>query len=266
MRKNILVTFLVLLFVGLAIMVGMIAFLLGRQTRAMPIPAGITPAAMAPEKTTPTPVQPPPLITNTPTPTPTSTPTIGPTPTPTNTPTLTPTPTNTPTPTPTPIVVITHVNALGRLETTEFAMQTVVDLQNDPGNLWEQIVGSDKLMLVAEGEVVAGFDLDKVDEADIVVNGASVKITLPPPEILYSRIDNERTYVYERKTGLLVKPDATLESRARLVAEQALLDWAIQRNIYESAEKYGRVQMENLLRSLGFTDITIEVEKGESGL
>ncbi|MBN1219983.1 MAG: DUF4230 domain-containing protein [Anaerolineae bacterium] len=262
-QKGALITFLILLVVGLAIIIGMVAFLLGRQAgTATEAETQKTPTEITTVSPKPPLAQPPPVVTNTPTVKPSPTPTIGPTPTPTPTNTPTPTPTDTPTPTPTPIVVITHVNALGRLETAEFAMRTVIDLEKDPSNLWEKLVGSDKLMLIAEGEVAAGFDLANVDPTDIEVDGTSVKITLPPPEILYSRIDNERTQVYERKTGLLVKPDQTLESRARQLAEEALVDWAIQRGIYEKAETYGKVQIENLLRSLGFTDITIEVEKG----
>jgi len=140
-------------------------------------------------------------------------------------------------------------------------MRTVVDLQNDPSNLWQQLVGSDKLMLVAEGEVVAGFDFEKIRPADISVAGTSVTIILPAPEILYSRIDNEKTQVYERQTGLFVAPDLTLEGRARQLAEEALVDWAIERDIFEQANRDGRLQIENLLRSLGFTDIIIEVRE-----
>jgi hypothetical protein len=258
-RKRVLIALLIIFFLSLATIISIITFQLGQHTGVTtkaekddlrPIAVASPTAALS---TTPLPV----IVTNTPTNTPTPTPTLGPTATPT------PTPTDTPTPTPTPIVVITHINALGRLETTEFAMHTVVDLEKDPSNLWEQIVGSDKLLLVAEGEVVAGFDLDKVSRQDIIVQGTTVKIILPSPEIFYSRIDNERTYVYERKTGLLVKPDQTLESRARLLAEQSLVDWAIERGIYEKAESYGRLQIENLLRSLGFTQITIEVSESE---
>ena len=262
-RKGILIALLFLLFVGLAVVISVITFQLGQQTEATNTgePEALTPIAVASTVTRPSTVQPPPIVTNTSTRTPSPTPTLSPTASPTSTPTHTSTPT--PTPTPTPIVVITHVNALGRLETAEFAMQTVIDLENDPSNLWEQLVGTDKLMLVAEGEVVAGFDLNKVHKDDIIVDGTTVKIILPPPEILHSRIDNERTYVYERKTGLLVKPDQTLESRARLLAEQALVDWAIKRDIHKKAEEYGRIQIENLLRSLGFTKITIEIEESE---
>lgn len=266
-RKGVYIALLVLLFVGLTIIISLAAFLIGRQAGTTIAEQG-TPI-FVPTNSTPTDGgslangsstdgrQAPVYVTNTPTVTPSPTPTVGPT----NT--ATPTPTNTPTPTPTPIVVITHINALGRLETTEFAMQTVVNLENEPGNFWEQLVGSDKLLLVAEGEVVAGFDLSKVSDEDIVVQGTTVTMNLPVPEILNSRIDNERTYVIERDTGFLVKPDQTLESRARQIAEQSLTDWALEHDIIEKAEQYGRIQIENLLRSLGFTTIIINVKESE---
>ena len=104
----------------------------------------------------------PSVQTKTPTPTSTTTATPGPTRTPTSTPTPTPTSTPTPTPTPTPIVVITGIHALGRLETAQYVMQTIVDLEKEPTSIWQQAFGTDKLLLVAEGEVVAGFDLTKV--------------------------------------------------------------------------------------------------------
>jgi hypothetical protein len=247
----------VVLFALLAAAVGVIAFQWGQQSSSVASQEKIGETVTSTPRATSTPVAPPRIVTNTPSATsmPTATSTASPTPTPTNTPTATPSPT--------PIVVITHVNALGRLETTEFAMRTVVDLENEPNSLWQNIFGTDKLMLVAEGEVVAGFDLDKVKKEDIIVQGAKVAITLPAPEILYSRIDNERTYVYERETGLLVAPDSTLESRARQIAEESLVDWALQRNIYGKAQSAGRTRIENLLRSLGFTEIVIKVRGQE---
>jgi hypothetical protein len=231
----------------LAGVIGVTAYQLGQRSR---------PEIAATFTVTPTTV-PPKIITNTST----ATATASPTGTVTATPTASPT--STPTPTPTPIVVITHIKELGKLETTEYAMRTVIDLGNEPDGWWQKLVGSDQVMLVAEGEVVAGFDLTKISPDDIAVQGNQVAITLPAPEILYSRIDNERTQVYERKTGLFVTPDKGLESRARQTAETALLDWATQRGIFAKAEQAGRAQIESLLHSLGFTEVTITVKKRE---
>lgn len=197
---------------------------------------------------------------------PTARPTQTPTPTATPTPTITPSPTATPlptsTPTPTPIAVITGINAFGRLETVQYTMRDIVRIEDEPAGLLERL-SRDRLMLIAEGEVVAGFDLTKVTEDDIVVLGTTVLIFLPPPEILYSRIDNEGTYVYERETGILRRPDPDLETTARRLAEAQLVSWALERDILDRAEETGVIYMENFLRSLGFTQVTVEVRPVE---
>jgi len=203
------------------------------------------------------------IHTKTPTSTPLPTATPGPTHTPTSTSTPTPTSTSTPTPTPTPRIFNPELRALGRLETAQYVMQVIIDLEREPGNIWQQVFGTDQLLLIAEGQVVAGFDLTKVKDDDIVVRGTSVSLTLPPPEILYHGVDENKTYVYERKTGILVPPDETLETEARRLAQQAVLDWALEHQAYEKAEEFGTLYLESFLRSLGFTQVDIEVEDGE---
>lgn len=230
--------------------IGIGGFVIGRTIGAIASP---TPA---PSSTRPFPV----LHTATPTPRPTKTTTPFPTGTPTATPTFTPTPTSTPTPTPTPRVIITEIKSLGRLETTKYILQTVIDLEREPTNIWEQIFGTDKLLLVAGGEIVAGFDLARVEKADITVQGDNVIILLPAPEILYTKIDNDQTYVYERTTGLFREPDPRIEGEARQLAERAMLARALEGEILRQAEASGRLQIEALLRSLGFTEVTIVVQ------
>jgi len=192
--------------------------------------------------------------------TPTTTP--GPSRTPVATPTLTPT--STPTPTPTPRVIVNNINALGRLETIQYVMQVIIDLEDQPGDIWEQIAGIDKLLLIATGEVVAGFDMRQVTPSNILVRGDKVTITLPQPKIFYSRVDNEKTYIYERQAGLLRRPDPNLETEARRLAERALLEWAKDHQIIAKAEEMGRLYLDSFLRALGFTDITITTQRSSS--
>ena len=244
---------LIVIAVAIAIVVALVSlgsFLVGRKLGSLSSPVS-----------TPSPTRPFPVLhTATSTVRPTRTGTPPPTGTPTPTPTSTPTPTFTPTPTPTPRVIITEVKALGRLETTKYLLETVIDLEREPANIWEQIFGTDKLLLVAAGEVVAGFDLTQVDQADITVQGNNVMLILPPPEILYTKVDNERTYVYERTTGLFRTPDPRIESEARQLAEKAMLDRALDGEILLQTEANGRLQLEAFLRSLGFTEIVIIVQ------
>ena len=140
-------------------------------------------------------------------------------------------------------------------------LSTIIDLKREPVNVWEEIFGADSLLLLAEGEVVAGIDMTQVNKQDIVVRGDHVSITLPAPAILYSKLDNNRTYVYERMTGLLRKPDIELEGEARQLAEQAMIDRALQGEILKQAEANARMQIEAFLRVLGFTDIVIVIRE-----
>jgi hypothetical protein len=199
------------------------------------------------------------IHTATPTAKPTQTLTPYPTGTPTHTPTPTATMTPTPTPTPTPRVITLEIRSLGQLETAKFLMQTVIDRERAPSTLWDKVLGTDKLLLVVEGQVVAGFDMTQIDQEDIIVAGDQVTITLPPAKILYSKVNNDKTYVYERKTGLLRKPDKDIESEARTLGEQAMLDHALQGEILKQAEASGRLQVEAFLHLLGFTQITVNI-------
>lgn len=160
-------------------------------------------------------------------------------------------------------MVDSKIRALGRLETTQYVMQVIIDLEREPGNLWQQAFGTDKLLLVAEGQVVAGFDLTKIKAGDIVVQGTSVSLRLPAPEILYYGVDEDKTYVYERRTGFLVSPDVTIETEARRLAQEELVNWALEHQAFQKAEESGVFYLESFLRSLGFTDIQIEVQDVE---
>ena len=247
-----LIVAIVVVALGLMTAAAISSFYLGKQVTSRLGSTSIPTATMAfPELRTSTPTI---VATETGTPLPTGTPT--------KTPTPTATPTFTPTPTPTPRVIITEVKALGRLETSKYMMSTIIDLKREPATVWEQIFGADSLLLLAEGEVVAGIDMTQITTQDTVVQGDYVSITLPKPEILYSKVDNNRTYVYERMTGLFVRPDIELEGEARRLAEDAMVKRALEGDILRQAEVNARMQVEAFLRALGFTDIVIVV-RGE---
>lgn len=213
---------------------------------------GATPSAMAGQPSAGE-------VSSTSSPTATNTYTPVPTAIPTNTPTPRPTSTPTPTPTPTPIISLRQVNELGRYESMQFVVQTVIDLAREPNNLWERICGSDQLLLVAGGEVIAGFDLSKVRPGDVQVTGRSLRLQLPPAEIFSYFVREDQTYVYLRNTGLLCSPDPNLETDARRQAEQRLLDYAMAQGILSRAEKAGLNQLRAFFRDLGFERVELTI-------
>jgi hypothetical protein len=195
--------------------------------------------------------------------------TVRPTRTPTVTagpsPTATFTPRPTATATPTPITNVITIRALGRLETMQYVMQTVVDIENERDTMWERIFGTDKLLLIATGEATAGFDLDKLKPSDLLVDRRSVTLTLPQPEVFSYFVDEKGTYVYQRITGVFIPMDPELETRARQMAVERLRDWALAHDILGKAEAAGVARMESFLRSLGFTSVTVVVQHAVPG-
>ncbi len=199
------------------------------------------------------------IPTSTPAPWPTRKPTRTPTPTAIPTATATTAPAPTATPTPTPRLTLSKITALGRIETVEYAMQVVVDMKQDPTGLWQRLFGADRLLLVAGGEVVAGFDMTTIRESDIQIDGDAVILTLPAPEVLHTRVDNKETFVQQRNTGLLVPFDIDLESEARARAEQEMLAWAMAHDLLAKAEENGKLWFENFLTRLGFAAVEVRV-------
>jgi hypothetical protein len=152
--------------------------------------------------------------------------------------------------------VISSVRALSKLETVHYEMEKVVSGEST-GPL-PDFLTSDKILLVAHGQVVAGIDLSKIEPGDITVEGETVTITLPEPEILYSRLDNDKTYVYDRQTGIFSKPDPNLETQIRQAAEEQIKLAAIEDGILAKAIANGEQVVRTLITGLGYKDVEFE--------
>lgn len=160
-------------------------------------------------------------------------------------------------PTPTivadPVTVIRQVRSLSRLETASFTIEKVITAQSGEGPLG--FLFQDKLLLVAQGEVIAGVDLERLGDGDVQVAGSSVFITLPASEIFSATLNNDRTYVYNRQTGLLGQ-QVDLETLARQEAESAILQAALDEGILNMAQDNAEQVIQKLLEALGFAQVT----------
>ena len=157
--------------------------------------------------------------------------------------------------------VIKELRSLNRLETASFTLEKVIDA-GTTGNRFQELLFGDRLLLIAHGEVIAGFDFATLEKEDVIVSGDSLKITLPPPTILITKLDSDQTRVYDRKTGILSRGDKDLESAARLEAETIITRAACTGGILEEASKNARLQLTTLFKSVGFTTVTIVTPVG----
>jgi hypothetical protein len=152
--------------------------------------------------------------------------------------------------------VVEKVRRLSRLETVVYSIDKVVEGQRENVLLPSFLTG-DKLLLIAHGEVIAGIDLGQLKAGDVSVGGDTVRIHLPAPQILATRLDNQHTRVYSRTTGLLVAADPNLESQVRQAAEQQITQAAISDNILDKARQNAQASVTTLLYGLGFHQVQV---------
>jgi hypothetical protein len=77
---------------------------------------------------------------------------------------------------------------------------------------------------------------------------------LPPAEVFVATLDNSRTYVYDRRTGV-AGMNMQLETAARQEAERLMLQAAIENGLLEKAEENARDVLHSMLLSLGFKHV-----------
>jgi hypothetical protein len=151
------------------------------------------------------------------------------------------------------------VQALARLESVEYHMERVIDLKQRQDRLFGLLQADDAILLVAAGDVVAGVDLTKLHDGDVIVEKRArhVQLRVPPPEILSVRIDNDRTYVHTRKTDLLAQRNEQIETRARQIAESTIRQAALDTGILERAQSGATHTLTMLARTFDYDRVDV---------
>ena len=155
---------------------------------------------------------------------------------------------------PDPVTIIRDIRSLARLETIQYTVEKVIQAETPAGGIFARLFG-DKLIFVAHGKVIAGIDLQRITPDDLAVKGGVLYMTLPAPEIFITALDNEKSYVYDRETGLLTKGDTQLESSARQAAEEEITRAALEDGILEQALVNAETYLYRLLGQLGYQEV-----------
>ena len=157
----------------------------------------------------------------------------------------------TPTVIPDPVTIVHKVQRLARLETVQYTVEKVITAESGQEGVLAPLFG-DRLLFVAHGVVIAGVDLGQLEADDLWVEDGVLYVRLPQPEVFVATLDNEKSYVYDRETGLLTKGQVDLETVARQAAEQAILQAALEDGILEQAQANAEVFLERLFAQLGY--------------
>ena len=119
-----------------------------------------------------------------------------------------------------------------------------------------RLTGNDDFVIICKGRVRAGYDFTKMGPDDFSVSGDTLRLTLPPVEILdvvinptdYELFAGHRTH--EETVGLV------LQAKQRLRAD------AIRAGILDQAELSAESALRRLLASMGYREVVLTFRKG----
>jgi hypothetical protein len=163
-------------------------------------------------------------------------------------------------PTPTiiadPATYIKEIRALARLETIQYSVEKVITGETG-GGTFSTLFG-DKILFVGHGIVVAGIDMEKLQPENMSYQNGVLTVKLPPAEVFISTLDNNKSYVYDRQTGLLTKPDPNLETLVRQKAEEEIQKAALEDGILDHAQTNAEAYLLKFFAALGFPNTVFQ--------
>ena len=152
--------------------------------------------------------------------------------------------------------VVKEIQSLSELVSVKYTVQKVIGLEQK-----KTPVGTEKLLLIVQAEVLAGVDLSAISSGAMKVSPAGeIRIALPQPRILHIVIDDKQTKVWDRQITWWtpwVSADPDLERQARLAAVKSVEQAALDMGILDQARRDAELAIRNLLLTLGAKSVAI---------
>jgi hypothetical protein len=157
------------------------------------------------------------------------------------------------------VVSIEEIRQAAELATVKYTLSTDITSTRVPDDIRQLFGVKEEIVLIAYGEVAAGFDLGELEETDLWTDGTRVQLHLPAPKILYTRLDNERTHVVYYNKSWFIDHDVNLEGQARQEAEHTIQQAALEGEVLQRAGEYGQLFFANWFYSMGFTEVQVVI-------
>lgn len=142
-------------------------------------------------------------------------------------------------------IVVQEVTGLGKMELVKLAFQDVITHE-----VQVEYLPDPKVMLRVYGETVACVDFARIDSADIRIEGDTVLLDLPAPEICYHRIDHQRSEIVQTwYTGIYAEGQRLID-RAYELGEAKMQEAALAQDIYGQAEEQAQRTLVPLLEQI----------------
>ena len=155
--------------------------------------------------------------------------------------------------------LVQRIENLQELSTTVQTIETVVPASAER-KIGDLPLATTRLLYIARGEIKAGVDLSQLTDADIVVSNNSIEIDLPPAKILDSKIDVNRSRVYDYNRGFLnLGPDVApqLQTLAQRETLSKMIATACQEGILDNANLKAKEAITQLLMNTDHRQVIV---------
>jgi hypothetical protein len=164
-------------------------------------------------------------------------------------------------------IVVRQVSGASELTTAVFTMESVVPTRQDM-KLANYTVGSTTLLYIAYGEVRAGVDLKDLKADNVQIVNDTIQLQLPPPRILDSKIDVNRSSVYDYNRGFLgLGPDVApqLQTIAQRETLKKIVSAACSQGVLKQANERAELVVEKLLNTAGYKQVQVKTQPPAPG-
>ena len=161
-----------------------------------------------------------------------------------------------------PTLIVNQVRGASELTTAVFVMEAVVPTSAER-KFGDIVFATTKLLYIARGEVRAGVDLSNLTRDNVRVSDRThtVQIYLPPPQILDSKIDVNRSNVYDYNRGFLsLGPDVApqLQTLAQRQTLEKIVATACSEGLLEEANERAQLVVTQLLTTVGYEKVQVK--------
>jgi Protein of unknown function (DUF4230) len=165
--------------------------------------------------------------------------------------------------------LLKSITSLSRYQAASGSFQVIVDVSRKTRYLPSFIEGSDTLF-VGQGTVAAYDDFSHLGSGDIQVSPGRTAVTvrLPEPQLEPATLNVRQSYVFAQRQGLLNRignffsANPNSQQQVYLAAQQKIQAAAGHSPLLAQAKTNTRSMLTSMLRSLGFSRITVTFGRG----
>jgi hypothetical protein len=147
--------------------------------------------------------------------------------------------------------VLLEIESMGRLELVRYRFKDIVELtEKNAAYLGVFDVPDSKVALITVGEATGCLDLRKITAEDVVMQGDTILVHLPKPELCYYKLDLSKSRVYSVDKQVYFKNESQLLQKAYQKAEVQMRNAALQSGILKETRRNAEQVLRPLLEKV----------------